>query len=41
MLLKDTEVGLARTVHKSIPTRYVTEKDMYKIKFKGNGHNKI
>lgn len=36
--LKDTEVGLTRNVHKSIPTRYITEKDMYKIKFKGKGH---
>lgn len=33
--LRDTEIGINRTVFKSIPTRYVTEEDMNKIVFKG------
>ena len=40
--LKGSEVGLTRNVHQSIPTRYITEKDMYKIKYKGDEEkNKI
>lgn len=39
--LKSSEVGVNRHVNKSLPTRYVTEKDMYKIKFKGNDFGKI
>jgi hypothetical protein len=36
--LSDKEVGLQRTVIKSLPSRYVTEEDMHKIKFKGKNH---
>jgi hypothetical protein len=39
--LKDTEVGLSRSVIKSNPSRYITEEDMHKIKFKGNDLEKI
>jgi hypothetical protein len=37
--LKGSEVGLTRSVHQSLPTRYITEKDMYKIKYKGDEEN--
>lgn len=39
--LKASDVGVARNVTQSNPTRYVTEKDMYKIKFKGDNKLKI
>lgn len=39
--LKASEVGVNRHVNKSLPTRYVTDKDMYKIKFKGDNLGKI